>query len=62
MQGRTVLYTGAAGGLGLKTTLALMARGATVIAVDNDPAKVADLTEAAADGTAGRLIVSTVDL
>lgn len=62
MQGRTVLYTGAAGGLGLKTTLALMARGATVIAVDNDPAKVADLTEAAAEGTAGRLIVSSVDL
>ena len=46
MQGRVVLYTGAAGGLGLKTTLALMARGATVIAVDNDPAKVADLTAA----------------
>ena len=60
MQGRIVLYTGAAGGLGLRTTLALMARGATVIAVDNDPAKVADLT-AAAEGE-GRLIVSTVDL
>jgi 3-oxoacyl-[acyl-carrier protein] reductase len=62
MQGRVVLYTGAAGGLGLKTTLALMARGATVIAVDNDPAKVADLTAAAEDEGAGRLIVSTVDL
>ena len=62
MQGRVVLYTGAAGGLGLKTTLALMARGATVIAVDNDPAKVADLTAAAEGEGAGRLIVSTVDL
>ena len=62
MQGRTVLYTGAAGGLGLKTTLALMARGATVIAVDNDPVKVADLTAAAEGESAGRLIVSTVDL
>ena len=62
MQGRVILYTGAAGGLGLKTTLALMARGATVIAVDNDPAKVADLTAAAAGEGAGRLIVSTVDL
>ncbi|MFT4954047.1 MAG: 3-oxoacyl-[acyl-carrier protein] reductase [Brevundimonas sp.] len=62
MQGRTVLYTGAAGGLGLKTTLALMARGATVIAVDNDPVKVADLTAAAEGEGAGRLIVSTVDL
>ena len=62
MQGRVILYTGAAGGLGLKTTLALMARGATVIAVDNDPAKVADLTAAAEGEGAGRLIVSTVDL
>lgn len=62
MQGRVVLYTGAAGGLGLKTTLALMALGATVIAVDNDPAKVADLTAAAEGEGAGRLIVSTVDL
>ena len=62
MQGRVILYTGAAGGLGLKTTLALMARGATVIAVDNHPAKVADLTAAAAGEGAGRLIVSTVDL
>ena len=62
MQGRVILYTGAAGGLGLKTTLALMARGATVIAVDNDPTKVADLTTAAEGQSAGRLIVSTVDL
>lgn len=62
MQGRTVLYTGAAGGLGLKTTLALMARGATVIAVDNDPVKVADLTAAAEGESAGRLIVSSADL
>ena len=62
MQGRVILYTGAAGGLGLKTTLALMARGATVIAVDNDPTKVADLTTAAEGESAGRLIVSTVDL
>ena len=62
MQGRIVLYTGAAGGLGLDTTLLLIARGATVIAVDNDPAKVAAL-EAAAEGSGpGRLVVSTADL
>lgn len=62
LDGKVVLYTGAAGGLGLQTTLKLMARGATVVAVDNDPAKVAAL-EAAADGVgAGRLIVSTSDL
>jgi NAD(P)-dependent dehydrogenase (short-subunit alcohol dehydrogenase family) len=62
MKGRTILYTGAAGGLGLETTLLLIARGATVIAVDNDPAKVARLTEAAAGKGPGRLEVSTADL
>lgn len=61
MKGRTILYTGAAGGLGLDTTLLLIERGATVIAVDNDPAKVARLTEAAGKGP-GRLVVSTADL
>ncbi|MEG3181140.1 SDR family NAD(P)-dependent oxidoreductase [Sphingomonas sp. LT1P40] len=60
MKGRTVLYTGAAGGLGLETTLLLIERGATVVAIDNDLAKVAAL-EAAADGSE-RLIVSTADL
>lgn len=62
MKGRTILYTGAAGGLGLETTLLLIERGATVIAVDNDPAKVARLTEAAAGKGPGRLEVSTADL
>lgn len=62
MKGRTILYTGAAGGLGLDTSLLLIERGATVIAVDNDPAKVARL-RAAADGKGpGGLIVSTADL
>lgn len=62
MDGRVVLYTGAAGGLGLKTTVELMARGAVVIAVDNDPKKAAALTAAAEGTKAGRLVVSTVDL
>jgi 3-oxoacyl-[acyl-carrier protein] reductase len=62
MKDRTVLYTGAAGGLGLDTTLLLMARGATVVAVDNDPAKVAKLKTAAEGVETGRLIVSTADL
>jgi 3-oxoacyl-[acyl-carrier protein] reductase len=44
--GRTILYTGAAGGLGLPTTLAFLARGATVIAVDHDPMKMAALRDA----------------
>ena len=46
--GRTILYTGAAGGLGLPTTVLFLEAGATVIAVDNDPAKIAALAEAAA--------------
>ncbi len=62
MKGRTILYTGAAGGLGLETTLLMMARGATVVAVDNDPAKVARLEAKAHDVPAGTLIVSTADL
>ncbi|KQM96693.1 SDR family NAD(P)-dependent oxidoreductase [Sphingomonas sp. Leaf25] len=62
MIGRTILYTGAAGGLGLDTTLLLMRRGATVIAIDNDPAKVARLRDAASAVDTGRLVVSTVDL
>ncbi|BBF71786.1 SDR family NAD(P)-dependent oxidoreductase [Sphingomonas bisphenolicum] len=62
MKGRTILYTGAAGGLGLETTLLLIEGGATVIAVDNDPAKVARLTEAAVGKGPGRLVVSTADL
>lgn len=62
MKGRNVLYTGAAGGLGLDTTLLLIERGATVIAVDNDPVKVERLTLAAQGKGPGRLIVSTADL
>ncbi|WP_295172992.1 SDR family NAD(P)-dependent oxidoreductase [uncultured Brevundimonas sp.] len=62
LAGKVVLYTGAAGGLGLQTTLKLMERGATVVAVDNDPAKVAALEQAAGSVGCGRLVVSTADL
>lgn len=62
LQGRTILYTGAAGGLGLDTSLLLIRRGATIVAVDNDPAKVAALQAAARDLGPGRLVVSTADL
>lgn len=62
MKGRTILYTGAAGGLGLATTLLLMARGATVVAVDNDPVKVGQLRAAAEDVHAGKLVQSSADL
>ncbi len=60
LAGRTVLYTGAAGGLGLQTTLSLLRTGARVVAIDNDAAKVAALREAAA-GLEG-LTVGTLDL
>ena len=58
--GKTILYTGAAGGLGLETTLAMLRTGAKVVAVDNDPGKVAAL-EAAAAGLDG-LTVARLDL
>jgi 3-oxoacyl-[acyl-carrier protein] reductase len=62
VNGRTILYTGAAGGLGLETTLLLIARGATVVAIDNDLAKVEKLQAAAQGRGPGSLIVSTADL
>jgi NAD(P)-dependent dehydrogenase (short-subunit alcohol dehydrogenase family) len=60
--GRTILYTGAAGGLGLPTTLAFLDKGATVVAVDNDPAKIAALEAAAPAEARERLIVCRADL
>lgn len=48
LAGRTILYTGAAGGLGLQTTLSFLRTGARVVAIDNDAAK-ADALQAAAD-------------
>ncbi|HVI98997.1 MAG TPA: SDR family oxidoreductase [Sphingomonas sp.] len=60
--GRTILYTGAAGGLGLPTTLAFLDKGARVVAVDNDPAKVAALEEAVPEEARERLIVCRADL
>lgn len=62
MKGRTVLYTGAAGGLGLETTLLLIERGANVIALDNDEAKIASLLAAAEGRGPGHLTVSRTDL
>lgn len=53
---KRVLYTGAAGGLGLPTTLKLLEAGAHVVVLDNDPQKIAQL-EAAADGAAGLRVV-----
>jgi NAD(P)-dependent dehydrogenase (short-subunit alcohol dehydrogenase family) len=60
LEGRAILYSGAAGGLGLETTLHLLRTGARVIAVDIDEAKIAAL-EAAASGLSG-LTVARLDL
>ncbi|MBI4921451.1 MAG: SDR family oxidoreductase [Devosia nanyangense] len=47
LAGKTILYTGAAGGLGHETTLHLLRNGAHVIAIDNNAHKVAALRQAA---------------
>lgn len=47
--GKVILYTGAAGGLGLETTLEMLRTGAKVVAIDNDAVKVPSLKEAAKD-------------
>lgn len=60
LEGKTILYTGAAGGLGLETTLELLRSGAKVVAIDNDARKVAALLDAAG-GLAG-LTVARLDL
>jgi len=60
LENRTILYTGAAGGLGLETTLELLRSGARVVAIDNDANKVAALL-AAAEGLSG-LTVAKLDL
>lgn len=62
LAGKTVLSTGAAGGLGLSTTLHLLRAGARVIAVDNNPAKGADLLEAAAAEGLANLWLEPLDL
>jgi NAD(P)-dependent dehydrogenase (short-subunit alcohol dehydrogenase family) len=60
--GRTILYTGAAGGLGLPTVLHFLEQGAQVVVVDNDPAKIAALEAAAADTHRDRLTVLASDM
>jgi NAD(P)-dependent dehydrogenase (short-subunit alcohol dehydrogenase family) len=62
IDGRTILYTGAAGGLGLATTLHFLAQGARVVAVDNDPDKLAALDAAAPARARDRLIALASDM
>ena len=61
--GRRILYTGAAGGLGLDTTLELLKAGAEVLVLDNEPAKIKALSAAAeARNCDGSLTIAQVDL
>jgi 3-oxoacyl-[acyl-carrier protein] reductase len=62
LAGRTVLYTGAAGGLGHDTSLALLAAGARLIAIDHDPAKIAGLARATDRSGSGSLRLVDIDL
>jgi 3-oxoacyl-[acyl-carrier protein] reductase len=43
--GKTILYTGAAGGLGTETTVHFLRAGAKVVAVDNDQRKLEQLRD-----------------
>ena len=58
---RRILYTGGAGGLGLRGTLAFLEKGATVVVLDRDEKKISDLKESAASKS-GKLIIKSVDL
>jgi len=62
LAGKTVLYTGAAGGLGMATTLRLLAAGARVAAIDNDPAKREELVKAVPEADTSRLFLRDFDL
>jgi NAD(P)-dependent dehydrogenase (short-subunit alcohol dehydrogenase family) len=59
---KTILYTGAAGGLGTETTLNFLRAGARVVAIDNNPEKVANLTALAAKEELKGLTVAALDL
>jgi NAD(P)-dependent dehydrogenase (short-subunit alcohol dehydrogenase family) len=59
---RTILYTGAAGGLGVETTLEFLRAGARIVAVDNDRRKIENLsTRARREGLDG-LVLCEADI
>lgn len=60
--GKTILLTGAAGGLGTEVAIAFAERGGRVLAVDIDDAKIAALVQRAATLPAGRLRAERIDL
>lgn len=60
--GRTVLYTGAAGGLGHETTLHFLRAGASVVAIDNNTPSIEALQLAAEAERLDQLITRNIDL
>lgn len=62
MQGKTILYTGGAGGLGLETTMHFLDAGARVVVIDRDQAKMKALAEAAKSHHADKLLIVDFDL
>jgi NAD(P)-dependent dehydrogenase (short-subunit alcohol dehydrogenase family) len=60
--GKTVLFTGAAGGLGAESALAYMRAGARVVCVDIDEAKITALEARAQAIERGSLAVERLDL
>lgn len=60
--GKTILYTGAAGGLGLETTLNFLRAGARVVAIDHDPKKIEELGRRAEDEGLDGLSLHALDL
>jgi NAD(P)-dependent dehydrogenase (short-subunit alcohol dehydrogenase family) len=59
---KTILYTGAAGGLGTETTLNFLRAGARVVAIDNNPEKIANLMALAGKEGLKGLAVKALDL
>ncbi|WP_142846291.1 SDR family NAD(P)-dependent oxidoreductase [Telmatospirillum sp. J64-1] len=62
LSGKTILYTGAAGGLGRPTVLKMLAQGSKVVVLDNDPDKIAALTAAAEERGLEGLVIEKRDL
>jgi NAD(P)-dependent dehydrogenase (short-subunit alcohol dehydrogenase family) len=62
LKGKTVLYTGAAGGLGHDTSMAMAAAGARVIAIDSDPVKAERLANSAKHAGPGSIVLEAIDL
>jgi len=62
MTGKTILYTGGAGGLGLETTMHFLDAGARVVVIDRDQAKMTALAEAARTHHAEKLLIVDFDL